>query len=845
MFVFTLFRVILGVLLLRAQRADGLLIHGYNATGHEVFAVEKDQPPKHLSLDILDTVTLYTVGNGPKDMEIWMPDGYDWTSDYDSKGFIFACALHDIVARSPDITGKASSRHYKGELEPLEKYFAKYAKDTGRNIIDEFYKGVYYDYKIGESWIGVPLEMDVRVLYYNKTLLKDLNLKEPPPTTSWGEYDAEWTWDKFLEYAGIIKNSGQKNGFRMYSLIHEESHNLQPGIGRLVNAPLVESDGTCGLRTRAWYDAIEKYIRRPLQEGILELDYIDANIDASPPFRKFLQDKNPQSDILSQVDVLASSLFLPANWKAPVMDTMSLVSAYFLYPVWLRNPNETGYAYPPGSFSFLGGIGIVIPKHAKNKWTAWEYIAHLTKRTESFVRRLNINGGVIPPFESFAELPAFSSPFLDFSKKLIRRAVPDHYPGSPYRRYKEVEALVPFRLMMMEMKYKNFSAEVATNRTCQVVEFIFQRDCDQTDYEPVISNCLLNNTKTLSYVWKTPQSCKMGTVTLPPPVYNIDCSYVVRTSNMAMGVDVVTAIGMTLSLFYAIGFLLYRERPAIKAASLVFCQVIFLGSMILYASVFLQAGQPSVSLCHARPWFLAVGFGLLLGGLLVKMVQISEIFSAQLSAKHFDKNRFSLLRMLQNLVVIILFEVGALVALSIVGSPGIIEKRIEIRGVGSYSQRECAPFDQITIVILIGINAVLIIYGSYTAWKSRKVPDAFNETKFVVVAILLISFTAVVILPVVTTVGSVASQYLLVSLAINFATTVSMAIFAIPKLHAAYYNIKAKVSTFGSSTVNSNPPVKGGPDAKIGADQGNTRRLVSSDAIGNSSKPTLNSTSDA
>ncbi|KAJ3079285.1 hypothetical protein HK102_003880 [Quaeritorhiza haematococci] len=779
--------LILGLLVLtfRAHHANGLLIHGFNTSGHEIFAVEKDQPPTNLDVSL-----------------------FSGRVSYDSLPFIVACALHDIAVQNPNITGKVtvtgfgplaqdaicngtdngtlpcpdaiiigttqiSGRYYKGELEPLQNYFAQQAKETGRNVIDDFYKSAYYDYKIGE-------------------------------------YDAEWNWDKFTEYANILKNSGQPYGYKLYTYVHEELYHLMATIGRLVNVPLVEFDGTCGLKTQSWYDALEKYVRKPMQDGVLRINYNDVLIGQLPPMQTFLNDTNPTSDPLLHLYTMSKLFDAVTIWQNPVPDGMQIMSASYLHLLLTQNPTDTGYAFPPGFFTFIGGFGIVIPKHAKNKLTSWEFIAHFTDRTQSFLRRFNADG-LIPPLESFADLPAYSTPFYEFAKKLMRRAIPSHYPGAPYRQYQDLETIRPFRMMMMEIKYKNFSAQVATERACEVIEYIFQRECDQTDYIPTISDCQSSNTKTMSFVWKTPQKCKIGAIALPPPVENIECAYIVPSSSIAIAMDAITALGASASSLYALGFLGYKSRAAIKAANLIFCQAIFLGSILLYVSVFLLSGPPSVSLCLARPWFLALGFGLLLGGFLVKMLQISGIFSAQLSTKRLDKNSFSWSTMLQKLAAIVCIEVASLIALSL----------------------NALHFNQITIVVLIGVNAALILYSSYTAWKSRKVPDAFNETKFVVVAILLISFTAIVILPVVMTLASVASQYLLVSLAINFATTISMAMFAVPKLYAAHYNLKANTSTLKANS-NDNSGIQQGS-----AGNTNPRSKGLSLVGGGSSRPAL------
>ncbi|KAJ3089889.1 hypothetical protein HK102_005239 [Quaeritorhiza haematococci] len=476
---FKLIGTIVGLLVGTTFVADALLIRAFNATGSELFAVEKDQEPTDIT-------------------------------------FVTACALHDIVVRNPDITGKVnvvgwgavgdapicngkppspgqpplpcpdviilgttqiSGRFYKGELESMEEYFASYAQEsqTGMNIIDDFSKGVYYDYKIGDTWTGVPLSTDVRAVSYNRTVFKELKLKEPPPMESWGEYDEEWTWDTFLEYATILKNSGKSSaGFKLLSIVHEEFHCLMTTVGRLVNVRLIESNGTCGLRKANWYDALEKYVRKPLQDGIFNHMY-DRNMLASVPrLQNFLKNTDPNSSVIAELDVFPM-LSQIAQWDfGNVLDGMGLLPVAGIYAAWLSNPNETGYAFPPRGFTFLGGTGLVIPKYATQKETSWDFIVHMTDKKESFIRRWN-NAGAVPPLESAADHPVYKTPFHTFSRALMKRAIPDHYPGAPYRFYKELDTMAPFRMMLLEMALKNFSAEVATRRACEVIELLARK----------------------------------------------------------------------------------------------------------------------------------------------------------------------------------------------------------------------------------------------------------------------------------------------------------------------------------------------------------------------------------
>ncbi|KAJ3087216.1 hypothetical protein HK102_011570 [Quaeritorhiza haematococci] len=342
----------------------------------------------------------------------------------------------------------------------------------------------------------------------------------------------------------------------------------------------------------------------------------------------------------------------------------------------------------------------------------------------------------------------------------------------------------------------------------------------------------------MSYVSAADTPCKNGTFQAPQPIYNLDCSFVVPESAIGLGISGISTFGIFTSVLYSIGFIWYREKVAVKAATFEVCLVIFFGSILMCVSVFLKAGAPSHALCIARPWFLVLGFATFFGGFLIKMVRVDVIFRSGRAGRLPSPKQLSLLTMLQQLGIILVFEIGSLIALSIIDSPGAIRTTIELRGVGSYTEMRCKPFHQIPVVLLFAINAMLIIYGCFIAWKCRNVPDAYNETKFIMVAMLLISFTAVAVVPVTLVMSNAQAVYLLEGLGINFATTVSVGIFAIPKLWMAYMNIIPKRTDFEASENNMNRTrgengnnTRGAPPARTAAAAGTVATHNSSEKL--------------
>ncbi|KAJ3085460.1 hypothetical protein HK102_014152, partial [Quaeritorhiza haematococci] len=840
--LYTIIRFLLFLIALSNLKYVGgaILITAFDASGKEVFTTERNTVPSNLgeNNERYDGVSYLLVGNGTKIFDVWIPWSYG--TYYDGRAFVFASAICDIVAENPDIMGKVTivgwetvtsrricngtdgatlpcpdmivlgttqipGRFYLGEVEPLNRYFEEYNEETGMVLQDDFVKASFYDYRIGDTWIGLPLVSDLRALFFNRNALSQLGMMYPPPSGTWvGPSGLSWNWDRFLDYATKIKEAGFPSGFQIFSNYDEELLVLMSTLGRLANIQLVTLAGTCGLRNQRWYNVLEKYIRQPLQKGIAEYVIDLTNVNNNKVIRDFLADTNPDTDVLSQSDAIKALALLNDKACTP-MNTMGIVPIGCIFDaIQTQKRVDIGYAFPPGHFTFIGGSGAMISKYSQNKNLAWGLLRRFVNRSTTYIPRVVSLEGSPPPLESFGDYELFSTPLYGFSKKLMKRGVPVQYPSAPYTNWPGLQEYKPFRLMMFEMLFKNFSAKVATERACQLIDHLFAkplRECGPTDYTISVSDCLANSSVILSYVFNPSSPCTNNTFKAPPPIYDIACSYVSPESSYAIGSFVMSAVGALASLMYSIGFIVYRNRTAIKTATVEFCLIIFLGSILMYVSVFLQAGAPSHFRCIARPWFLSLGFGTFVGGFLVKMLRIDTIYRLGRAGKQPNQKQLSLLTMLQQLGIILVFEIGPLIALTTVDSPGATQATTELRGVGSYTQPQCKPFNQTPLVVLIAFNVILIMYGGVIAWRSRTVPDAYNETKFVMVGMLLISFCAVASIPLALVLTSVQATYQLQSLAINFATIASVGIFAVPKLWMAYKNITPKRSEFTSSDI--------------------------------------------
>ncbi|KAJ3090902.1 hypothetical protein HK102_002287 [Quaeritorhiza haematococci] len=204
-----------------------------------------------------------------------------------------------------------------------------------------------------------------------------------------------------------------------------------PIFGRLADVRLVDDMGNCGLREESWYEVIEAYVHKPLLSGLATYAISEKDIKTQPALVAYLEERDPKSNVLSQLDKAAVASY---RQRVPTLERF-----------WTRSHRMS------------------------NKDLAWKYISNFVNKSNGYLVDVNRELGTIPPFDSYSDDPVYYEPFIAVAKQLLRYAIPNQYPDSPYRQWGPLENVKPFRMMLLEMIYKNFTAKVATDRMCQNV----------------------------------------------------------------------------------------------------------------------------------------------------------------------------------------------------------------------------------------------------------------------------------------------------------------------------------------------------------------------------------------
>ncbi|XP_060854802.1 probable G-protein coupled receptor CG31760 isoform X1 [Rhopalosiphum padi] len=197
--------------------------------------------------------------------------------------------------------------------------------------------------------------------------------------------------------------------------------------------------------------------------------------------------------------------------------------------------------------------------------------------------------------------------------------------------------------------------------------------------------------------------------------------------------DIILRITILLLTLVVIGFLpmvavftfKYSDLKIVKAASPVLLQIIILGAFFMYTTIIVMYPTPNLVTCTARFWLREIGFSLTYGALMLKTWRVSQVFKVN-SAKTVritDKQLIKLLLLMIAFVTVILF------IRTMVSPPHTIVGRT-----ADNLKTDICPTDWWDHSFSI-LEVLFLIWGIRLCVMVRKTPSAFNESRFISIAI--------------------------------------------------------------------------------------------------------------
>uniref|UniRef100_A0A8D0C188 G-protein coupled receptor family C group 6 member A n=1 Tax=Salvator merianae TaxID=96440 RepID=A0A8D0C188_SALMN len=208
---------------------------------------------------------------------------------------------------------------------------------------------------------------------------------------------------------------------------------------------------------------------------------------------------------------------------------------------------------------------------------------------------------------------------------------------------------------------------------------------------------------------------------------------------------VLSVLGIVLICAIIIIFTRNVDTPVVKASGgLTVCYVILLCHFLAFASTGFFIGRPKAYKCKTRQALFGISFALCISCILIKSLKILLAFS-------FDPKLQKLLKGLYKPVPIVLFCTGIQILICTVWitvrSP-FVEENFSIHRVIIL---ECNEGSVVALGIMLGYIALLAFICFICAFKGRKLPENYNEAKFITFGMLIYFIAWIIFIPVYTT----------------------------------------------------------------------------------------------
>ena len=242
---------------------------------------------------------------------------------------------------------------------------------------------------------------------------------------------------------------------------------------------------------------------------------------------------------------------------------------------------------------------------------------------------------------------------------------------------------------------------------------------------------------------------------------------------------IATNVGLVITACVIVVFIVYREHKIIKASSRELSAILLAGLVMGYLMPYFFISEPSDAICGIRRFGLGFSFALCYSPLLIKTNRIHRIFN-QKSLRPNRAPRFTtpLSQVILTFILISIQIVIATIWLAVEPpSSKIIYK-------ARTAELRCGESPLIGLAVSLGYNLILLVLSTYFAFLARKVPENFNEAKYINITLYTICIIWLAFIP--TYIGTVelgaVYQTSSLTVAIVLSATSTLACIFMPKV---------------------------------------------------------------
>ena len=284
------------------------------------------------------------------------------------------------------------------------------------------------------------------------------------------------------------------------------------------------------------------------------------------------------------------------------------------------------------------------------------------------------------------------------------------------------------------------------------------------------------------------KTCESGTI----PNQNrttceiIPLSFLQWSDPWGISISVFTSVGMIATGIVILVFILNFKHEIIKASSRELSAILLGGIMVCFIVPFFYIAKPSAAICGIQRFFVGIGFAISFSALLVKTNRIHRIFN--------DKSPSLKPLLFTSPLVQVLLTFSLIGIQVLISTVWLIAEKPGTTIVVSSTKRElrCRASPYIGFSVFLGYNFLLLIASTYYAFRTRKVPEKYNETKFVNVTLYTICIIWLAFVPIHFATASFGVLFQTVSLVLGviFSATTTLCCLYISKVIYLFASIK-------------------------------------------------------
>ncbi|KAM9996858.1 hypothetical protein ACTFIZ_001804 [Dictyostelium cf. discoideum] len=284
--------------------------------------------------------------------------------------------------------------------------------------------------------------------------------------------------------------------------------------------------------------------------------------------------------------------------------------------------------------------------------------------------------------------------------------------------------------------------------------------------------------------------------------YTIPIEFVDYSSSMKLGITVTSSICIFLCIISIIIVLIFRTARIIKSASPAFLFLILIGCILIFIGCIIFSQSPNEGTCRARVWLLSVGYTIFLGSLLVKNWRIWLLFDNPKLKKRSITN-WKLYPWVAGILAADVLILAFWQGLGNIRS----ESRIGIDSLTKYQYSNvCSSDDQgsIALYILLVFHGIKLLVACFISFKIKVVDiDEFNESKPIASSVYIITFCLFIVIPLMVSPQSVASQVTTICVCAIVTTLISIILLFGSKFYKMITQGAALNQTFASNSKSS------------------------------------------